>query len=72
MTSMLHAVRQAAKKFVSQVKHASTPRGYSFKQELILWDFTNTGTIDAWDCMSDRDIGGQSFSSLQPNGKGAF
>lgn len=67
---MLHAVRQAAKRFASQVKLASTPRGYSFRQELLLWNFTDDTTVGNWDCICDVDIGGQSLATLCPNGIG--
>lgn len=67
---MIRSLKRALQQYVSEVKHATTPRGYSFLEELVLFDFTKEGALEQWDCISDRDVGGGSHATLQPNGKG--
>ena len=67
---MLGSLKRAVQRYLAEVKHATTPRGYSFFQELVLFDFTKEGAVEKWDCISDKDIGGGSHSSLQLNGRG--
>ncbi len=67
---MIQSLQKALQRYVAEVKHAMTPRGYSFSQELVLFDFIKEGALSQWECISDTDIGGQSNATLQPNGQG--
>ena len=61
-----HVVR----KYLREVNRVTKPRSYELGEELLLWDFRKGETLAQWDCISDRDVKGNSFASFQPNGKG--
>ena len=67
---MLQAARRALLRYLSEVKRATTPRPYDFREELMLWDFTEDVALTRWDCICDEDVHGQSTAALEPNGKG--
>jgi len=66
----MNSLKRALQKYLAEVKTVNTPRGYSFLQELVLFDFTKPGSVANWDCVSDSDTGGKSNCSLKSNGKG--
>lgn len=70
--SIVRAAKKAWGKYVADVKRATTPRAFDYREELMLWDFTEEGTLDRWDCISDKDIGGHSLAQFQPNGRGSY
>ncbi len=67
---MTQSLVRALQRYVAEVKHATSLRGYDFLQELVLFDFTKEDALNQWECISDKDIGGQSHAALQPNGQG--
>ena len=67
---MLQSARRALFRYLSEVKRATTPRPYDFRDELMLWDFTEDGALTRWDCICDVDVHGHSTAALEPNGKG--
>ena len=69
---MLQSMQRALQRYLAEVRHATTPRGYSFSQELVLFDFTKEEVLNQWDCISDKDVGGRSHANLGINGKGLF
>ena len=67
---MLQSMQRALQRYVAEVRHATTPRGYSFSHNLVLFDFTKEEVLTEWDCISDKDVGGRSHANLEINGKG--
>ncbi len=67
---MLQSMQRALQRYVAEVRHATTPRGYSFSHNLVLFDFTKEEVLTEWDCISDKDVGGRSHANLGINGKG--
>lgn len=61
---------QAARHYLREVKRLTQPRSYDLAEELLLWDFRRAGTLEQWDCISDRDVKGNSIARLEYNGKG--
>lgn len=61
---------RVVRSFLGQVQKATSLRGYDVREELVLWDFRQTETLNEWSCIGDKDIGGYSEVVLQPNGKG--
>jgi len=61
---------RAARKYIREVSRLTKPRSYELGEELLLWDFRKGETLAQWDCISDREVKGNSFASFQPNGKG--
>lgn len=68
--SFLRGARRALQKYVADVKKATTPRTFDYREELMLWNFVEEDEWKNWDCISDEDIGGSSTASIKPNGKG--
>lgn len=68
--SILRAARKAMLKYLQEVKTATTPRGFDFREELMLWNFEEPDTWKKWDCICDEDMGGLSLAAFKPNGKG--
>jgi hypothetical protein len=64
--SMLLRVRR----FLREVRKATRLQSYDVREELVLWDFRHSSSLREWSCISDRDMGGYSTASLEPNGKG--
>ena len=62
---------RAARRYVREVRKATSLRSYDVREELVLWDFRQPDALRDWDCICDRDIGGYSSASLEPNGKGS-
>ena len=61
---------RAARRFVREVREATSQRTYDVRGEKVLWDFRQADCLREWSCISDKDIGGYSSVSLEPNGKG--
>ena len=62
---------RAARRFIAEVRRASTPRAYDHREQLVLWDFRREGALQQWACLCDRDVKGFSRAVLEPNGKGS-
>ena len=68
---MLQAGLRALKKYIQEVKVATTPRGLDLRKTTMLWDFTKEETIREWTYIDDKeDVEGQSEATFGPNGKG--
>lgn len=67
---MLHAARKALSRYLVEVRRATTPRSYDFRDEVMLWDFTKDEVLGSWDCICDEDVHGHSMATLKSNGKG--
>lgn len=63
---------RAARRFIEEVRRASTPRAYDYREQLVLWDFRSEGSLQQWDCLCDGDEKGFSRAVLEPNGKGSL
>lgn len=70
--SILRAAGRAWKKYVADVKKATTPRAFDYREQLMLWNFSEEDTLKKWDCISDEEMGGKSFARFEPNGKGSY
>lgn len=68
--TMLQAARKALSRYLAEVKLATTPRIYDFREEMMLWDFTKDDVLARWDCICDKDVHGHSMADLESNGKG--
>ena len=68
--SIIRAAKKAFEKYVADVKKATTPRAYNFKEDMMLWNFTQENTLREWECISDKDIHGHSVAQFEPNGEG--
>ena len=68
--SFLRAARRVVGKYVSEVKRATTPGAFDYREEQMLWDFAEEETLQRWDCISDHDMHGHSVAKFEPNGKG--
>ena len=71
MSVFLRSAKKALEKYIADVKKATTPRGFDFRDELMLWNFTQEDTWKSWDCISDKDVKGNSIAQFEPNGKGS-
>ncbi len=58
---------RVATKYLGEVKRATALRGLDVREELMLWDFKRSATLQQWDCICDRDIHGYSTADLEPN-----
>lgn len=62
---------RAARRFVREAQKAtSLQQSYDVREELVLWDFKQSDTLQQWNCICDKDMGGYSSVSFGPNGKG--
>ena len=61
---------RVVQRFAREVRKATSLRIYDVREVLVLWDFRRPDTLREWSCISDKDIGGYSSVSLEPNGKG--
>ena len=61
---------RVARRFAREVRKATSLQSYDVREELVLWDFRRPDSLREWSCISDRDMGGYSTASLDPNGKG--
>lgn len=57
-------------RFVREVRKATSLQSYDVREEVVLWDFRRSHSLREWNCISDKDMGGYSAASLEPNGKG--
>ena len=57
-------------KYVADVKKASQPRAFDYRESIMLWNFSDPETVNKWDCISDKDINGYSNAHFGPNRKG--
>ncbi len=67
--SFFRGAKKALERYVAEVKRATTPRPFDFREELMLWNFTEEHTAK-WDCTSDSEIRGFSNAEFRPNRKG--
>ncbi len=56
---------RAASKYFAEVKRATALRSLDPSEELMLWDFRKSATLQQWECICDRDINGYSRASLE-------
>lgn len=63
-------LRRIVSKYVNEVKKATTPRAIDYGEQLTLWDFTKPESLEKWLCFTDKDVGGFSRATFEPNGKG--
>ena len=68
--SIIRAAGRAWRKYLADVKKATTPSEFDYREQLVLWDFAEEDTLDQWECISDQDLHGHSMARLEPNGKG--
>lgn len=68
--SFLRSASKAIGKYVAEVKKATTPAAFDYREQKVLWDFAEEDTLEQWECISDRDMHGHSMARLQHNGKG--
>ena len=68
--SILRGASKAWWRYVAEVKRATSLKGFDYREEKMLWDFAEEGTIEQWDCISDEDLHGHSIAKFEPNGKG--
>ena len=61
---------RVARRFLGEVREATRLQSYDLREELVLWDFRRAYSLREWSCISDRDMGGYSAVSLEPNGNG--
>ena len=61
---------RSARRFVREVRKATALQSYDVREVLVLWDFRQNDSLREWSCICDRDIGGHSVASLDPDGKG--
>ena len=61
---------RTARKYLAEIKRATSLRSYDLREELVLWDFRKEETMQHWDCICDRDVKGNSTAALEPNGRG--
>jgi NADH dehydrogenase [ubiquinone] 1 alpha subcomplex assembly factor 1 len=51
------------------IKKATALRNVDYNEEMMLWDFKCDEDVNKWDCISDREIGGQSKATFSLNKK---
>jgi hypothetical protein len=68
--SILRGAGKAWWRYVSEVKRATSAQGFDYREQQMLWDFAEEGTLEQWDCISDDDVHGHSMAKLEPNSKG--
>ena len=61
---------RVARRFLREVRETTRLQSYDVREELVLWDFRRADSLREWSCISDRDMGGYSAVSLEPNGNG--
>ena len=61
---------RVARRFLEEIRKATSLQSYDVRQELVLWDFKQLESLREWNVIRDRDVGGYSSASLEPNGKG--
>lgn len=68
--SFLRSAGKALGKYVADVKKATTPAAFDYREQQMLWDFAEEDTLEQWECISDKDMHGLSMARLEHNGKG--
>ena len=61
---------RVARKFLRDVRKATSLQSYDVREELVLWDFRQADSLREWSSISDKDLGGYSAAFMEPNGKG--